>query len=110
MTKTPVLLLLGATCAVSGCQTPQQTLAAEQGAALQTAVSRGQFEMNCPAATGQILSRNLINPVLNGPMMNGVQRAEYTIGVSGCGQRQIYISVCQIGSVSCISAASRNNS
>jgi hypothetical protein len=80
----------------------------EQSSAVQTALSRGRFEMNCPNATGEVLSRNLLNPAINGPIDAGVQRAEYTIGVAGCGQRKVYFSVCQIGSVSCIAAASRN--
>lgn len=92
---------------LAGCQTPTQTLDAESNAAQQTALARGQFDLSCPNATATVLSRNLVNPVLNGPMMNGVQRAEYTVGVSGCGQKAVYISVCQIGSVSCIAAASR---
>jgi hypothetical protein len=54
------------------------------------------------------LSRNLVNPVLNGPMMNGVQRAEYTIGISGCGHKAIYTFICQVGSASCIAAAGRS--
>jgi len=93
---------------LAGCQSANQTLDAESAAASQTALARGKFELSCPTAQASVLSRNLINPVLNGPMMNGVQRAEYTIGVSGCGQKAIYISVCQVGSVSCIAAAARN--
>ena len=92
---------------LAGCQSASQTLEAESAAAQQTALARGQFDLSCPNATATVLSRNLVNPVLNGPMMNGVQRAEYTVGVSGCGQKAVYISVCQIGSVSCIAAASR---
>jgi hypothetical protein len=95
--------------ALAACQSPTQTLDAEANAATQAALARGQFDLSCPAATATVLSRNLINPVLNGPMMNGVQRAEYTIGVSGCGQKKVYISVCQIGSVSCITATGRDS-
>ena len=95
-------------CAVAACQSPTQTLNDEQTAAVQTALARGKFELNCPTATGEVLSRNLINPVVNGPVMAGVQRAEYTIGVAGCGQRKVYISVCQVGSVSCVAAAAQS--
>jgi hypothetical protein len=42
----------------------------------------------------------LLQPVL----YNGLERAEYTIGVAGCGRRAVYISVCQIGSVACFAA------
>jgi hypothetical protein len=108
MTGKRLALAATAVLALAGCQTPNQTLDAESTAATQSALTRGRFEMSCPTAEATVLSRNLINPVLNGPMMNGVQRAEYTIGISGCGQKATYIAVCQIGSVSCITAAGRN--
>jgi len=106
MKKSNFWLAASTALVLTGCVSDQQTLNNESGAAVQVAVARGQFELSCPAAQGTVLSRNLINPVLNGPMMNGQQRAEYTIGVSGCGQKAIYISVCQVGSVSCVAAGS----
>ncbi len=51
-------------------------------------------------ATGSVLSSNLLQPVL----FNGLERAEYTIGVAGCGKRAVYVSVCQVGSVACFAA------
>ena len=50
-----------------------------------------------PAA---VLSSNLLQPV----MWGGQERAEYTLGVEGCGQRKTYIVVCQLGSISCFAA------
>lgn len=44
---------------------------------------------------------NLLQPVVWG----GLERAEYTVGVEGCGQRKTYIVVCQLGSISCFAAA-----
>jgi hypothetical protein len=86
---------------LAGCQSPAQILASEQDVAMQTAVRRGQFELNCPSATGIVLSSNLVQPALYG----GFEHAEYTIGVSGCGRRAVYVSVCQIGSVACFAAS-----
>jgi len=80
-------------------------LADEQGAAMQAALRRGQFEMACPSATGTVLSQNLLQPVLYG----GLEHAEDTIGVAGCGKRAVYISVCQIGSVACFAASPRGD-
>jgi hypothetical protein len=40
--------------------------------------------MNCPQATGTVLSSNLLQPLV----WNGLERAEYTVGVEGCGQRR----------------------
>jgi hypothetical protein len=74
----------------SGCATQQQFLDQIQPAALGAATSRAQFELNCPNVTTSILSRKMIEPVV--PM--GIERAEYTIGVEGCGQRSVYMTVC----------------
>ena len=86
---------------VSGCQTQEQILRSDEGAATQVAVNRGRFELGCPQASGTILSSNVLQPVVWG----GQERAEYTVGVAGCGQRKTYIVVCQLGSVSCFAAA-----
>jgi hypothetical protein len=88
---------------IAGCQSPAQMLAEDQGAATQVAARRGQFEMSCPQVTTDVLSSNLLQPMLWG----GQERAEYTVGVAGCGQRRTYIVVCQVGSPSCFAAAGR---
>jgi hypothetical protein len=82
----PWLLLV----VVSGCATQQQFLDQIQPTALGAAQSRAQFELNCPSVTTSILSRKMIQPVWVG----GIERAEYTIGVSGCGKRSVYMAVC----------------
>jgi hypothetical protein len=97
----PFVLLALAALTAAGCQTQAQILESEKATATQVAVSRGRFEMNCPQATGTILSSNLLQPVVWG----GMERAEYTVGIEGCGQRRTYIVVCQLGSVSCFAAA-----
>ncbi len=86
---------------MTGCQTQEQILQSEQSMAVQVAVNRGRFELSCPQATGSVLSSNLLQPVA----WRGLERAEYTVGVEGCGQRKTYIVVCQLGSVSCFAAA-----
>lgn len=94
---TTLALLLG------GCESQQQILADEQAVATETALRRARFEMNCPAATASVLSSNLLQPVA----WRGLERAEYTIGVSGCGRRATYISICQLGSPSCLALQPR---
>jgi hypothetical protein len=103
MKKLRVLTDLAGLCAATGCQSPTQTLADEQVVAIQATVRRGQFELACPSATGDVPSQNLLQPVLYG----GPEREEYTISVAGCGKRAVYVSVCQIGSVACFAAAPR---
>jgi hypothetical protein len=78
-----------ATLAVTGCANQAQFLDGKQTMAMQTAVSRGQFEMNCPAATGTLLSKEGVQPALHGPVVVGFQRAEFTVGApaAASGQR-----------------------
>jgi hypothetical protein len=80
---------------LAGCQTTDQQLDAQQQQAVQTALSRVRFDMNCPSATGEVLSRQMIQPV---SIRFGVERAEYTVGVEGCGQRQTIIGYIKITS------------
>lgn len=95
--------------AASGCQSNQQVLAASQAQALEVATKRAQFEFNCPQATGSVLSSEMTQPPLEGPLLRGVERAEYTIGVSGCNQRQTYIVICpQDGTGGCFAAEGNN--
>jgi hypothetical protein len=84
------LLWLFVFMVVSGCATQQQFLDQIQPTALGAASSRAQFELNCPTVTTSILSRKIIQPVWAG----GIERAEYTIGVEGCGKRSVYMAVC----------------
>jgi hypothetical protein len=87
--------------AVVGCQTQQQMIQSQRAMAIQTALNRAQFEMNCPMARGTVLSTNIIQPVFNGPLVQGTYRTEFTIGVRGCGQRKTYIVVCPQGGTGC---------
>jgi len=44
-----------------------QMLDQDQAMAVESAVSRARFDMNCPAANGQVISRELVQPALQGP-------------------------------------------
>ncbi len=57
--------LIAAACLVglAGCQSTDQQLDAQQQQAVDTALQRVKFDMNCPTATGQVLSRQMIQPV-----------------------------------------------
>lgn len=43
-------------------------------------------------------------PALQGAWVGGIQRAEYTIGVAGCGQRTTFIVICPEGGEGCFAA------
>lgn len=51
------------------------------------AVSRAQFEMSCQEVSPVLISEEMVQPALQGPFANGINRAEYKIGVAGCGKR-----------------------
>ena len=104
MKKTLLMIMpLAALTAISACNTTPLTTQL-QPMAMSYALNRARFDMNCPAATGQVLSSETIQPVLNGPLMMGNQRAQYTIGVSGCGQRQTMVVLCSQGGDGCFAA------
>ena len=106
MKKRYMFLALVGVFATVGCQTQQDMLQSSQGMAVQTAVNRARFDMNCSSATGQVLSTNVSQPAIQGTFVNayGVQRLEYTVGVRGCGQRRTYIVVCPQGGAGCFAA------
>jgi hypothetical protein len=109
MKKIYMLLALVSVLATAGCQTQQQMVQSSQGMAVQTALNRAKFDMNCSSATGQVLSTNVSQPSVQGRFASayGVQRMEYTVGVTGCGKRRTYIVVCPEGGTGCFAAPAR---
>ena len=101
MTNSLVRLVLIATVAVAGCTSQSQMLADKQAMAIQTALTRGKFDLNCPQATAEILSTEVTQPAVQGVFAAGIQRAEYTVGVSGCGQRTTFLVLCPQGGEGC---------
>ena len=101
------LALFAAVLNTSGCATQQQQLQARQEGAIQSALQRGRFDLNCPAATATVLSRDYIQPAVQGPWASGMTRVEYTVGVEGCNQRTTYIVICQEGTETCFAEPRR---
>jgi hypothetical protein len=108
MTTTPWLfILLAVTSAViSGCNTTPLTTT-KQPMALDFAVKRARFEMNCPEATGSVLSSETIQPPNVGVRFSGPERAQFTIGVSGCDKRETLVVICADGADGCFAAEGR---
>ena len=102
------LLTIAAVGCASGCQTTAQMMDSLQPQAVSVATRRAQFEMNCPAATGQLISRTEVQPIIMNPRFGGVVRAEYTVGVAGCGQRATYLVICPEDGGGCFAAGARN--
>jgi hypothetical protein len=105
MTKPASFLMLCAmTGLAGGCASQQQILAQRQAGAVQTALARGRFDLNCPTATATVLSQDYIQPAIQGPWVSGLNRVEYTVGVAGCNQRTTMIVICQEETDTCFAA------
>jgi hypothetical protein len=101
-------MLIAAVAVTSGCATQKQMLAQKQDGAVQAALQRGRFDLSCPSATGTVLSSDFIQPAVQGPWVNGLERVEYTVGVAGCDQRTTYVVLCQVGTDTCFAADPRD--
>jgi hypothetical protein len=93
----------------AGCASGPPFIDQMQPEAVNMAVRRAQFEMNCPNVTSEVVSRETLQPLIQTFRYTGVQRAEYTVGVSGCGRRALYIVICpDNGSLNCYAGGARN--
>lgn len=102
------LFVAVAAIAAAGCQTQQQVVDQMQPDAVHVAQRRGAFELNCPAATAEVLSKEMVQTPVVAIRFAPPQRAEYTVGVAGCGRRATYLVVCAEGGNGCFAAGSRN--
>ena len=93
---------------IGGCTSTAQYMQQIEPEAVQTAINRGKFEMNCPAATGSVISKEMMQPAVQGVRFHGPERAEYTIGVAGCDQRATYMVICPLDGSGCFSVGARN--
>jgi len=94
---------------ICGCQSEQQMVDEMQADATQVARQRGRFELNCPTATASVLSKEMIQSEIVNPRWAPPQRAEYTVGVSGCNKRATYLVVCAVGGTGCVAGGARND-
>jgi hypothetical protein len=91
----------------AGCVTDAELLARRENEAIQVATSRARFEMDCQATEATVLSSEVVQPPVEGPLVAGVRRAEYTIGIAGCGKRQELVVLCPEGGSGCFAAEAR---
>jgi hypothetical protein len=105
MSNRPILAL-GLAALLAGCASGPPFIDQAQPEAMAMAQRRAAFELNCPGATTQLLSRETLQPI---SFRFGIERAEYTIGASGCGKRATYVVICpdQPGST-CFAGAGRD--
>ena len=94
--------------AIAGCASQQQIVDSMQTEAIHTAQRRAAFELNCPAATAEVLGKEMIQSPIMNPRFAPPQRAEYTVGVAGCGQRATYLVICAEDGTGCFAGGARN--
>lgn len=105
MFKNRSALVLALPVLLTACASGPPFIDQMQETAVDMAVRRGAFEMNCPSAKGDLLSSETVQPI---SFRFGYERAEYTVGVSGCDKRSSYVVICpDNGSKSCFAGASR---
>jgi hypothetical protein len=90
--------------ALIGCATQARFIQLKQPTASETVLNRAKFEMNCPEATAILISKEVIQPALQGSFVGGIQRAEYTIGPAGCGKRHASVVICSDRGEDCYAA------
>jgi hypothetical protein len=104
--------LLATAAVLAACQTQQQEVGGMQPQAVETAQKRGSFDLGCPAATASVLSHEMVQTnTTMGPLGWGnfpPQRAEYTVGVEGCGKRATYYVICAVGGTGCVATGTQN--
>jgi hypothetical protein len=101
------ILAAAVALATVGCQTTP-LLDSAQPAAIDAATKRGQFDFNCPSATGQVISRENVQEPMGTFRYTPTPRVEYTIGVAGCDKRSTYVVVCAEGG-GCVAGGGRDD-
>ena len=98
-------LPLAAALLAAGCASVPLTTEKEP-MALDFALKRARFDMNCPEATATVLSKQTIESPVRTVRYQGIDRAEFTIGATGCGKRQTLVVLCADGGDGCFAVDS----
>lgn len=104
-----IALALAAAAALAGCASGPPFIDQAQPEAVNMAERRGQFELNCKQVTTDVVSRETLQPLVQTFRYSGPQRAEYTIGVAGCGKRVLYVVICPDNGSGCFAGGARND-
>ena len=95
--------------AVAGCASGPPFIDQAQPEAIHMDERRGQFELNCPQVTSDVVSRETLQPLVQTFRYSGPDRAEYTIGVAGCGKRVMYVVICPDNGSGCFAGGARSD-
>lgn len=96
--KRLVLLVLATASLAAGCASGPPFVDQMQPKAVAAAEQRAQFQLNCPEAKGQLINQQELQPLAFG----GYVRAQYTVGVAGCGRRMVVEVLCSENNNQCV--------
>jgi hypothetical protein len=85
----------------AGCASGPPFIDRMQPTAMTKAEARARFDLNCPDAKGEVINREQLEPLAFG----GPVRAQYTIGVAGCGKRTTVVVLCSENGNQCVERA-----
>ena len=91
----------------AGCASGPPYIQSAEPGAINAAQRRAQFDMDCPNVQVEVLSRQTLQSPLEYTRFAPPERAEYTLGAVGCGQRKTYLVVCTDGAGGCIAVSGR---
>jgi hypothetical protein len=99
---------------IFGCASGPPPDEAFQSSAERVAQQRGVAELECPAATAQVLSKETIEEPQGTGWYTPPHKAAYTVDISGCGKRTTYTvscddrqKSCAVGAPAAVSSATR---
>jgi tartrate dehydratase beta subunit/fumarate hydratase class I family protein len=81
---------------------PPPVVAETQAEAVRAAQQRGAAELECPAAATEVLRAEAIQQVQTTGWYEPPYQAVYSIAVSGCGKRTVYVVACDNRKKNCI--------
>lgn len=84
--------------ATAGCASGPPFIDQMEPTATAKAEARARFDLNCPEAKGEVINREQLEPLAFG----GPVRAQYTIGVTGCGKRMLVVVLCSQNGNQCV--------
>jgi hypothetical protein len=80
--------------AFAGCASQTSRVDEMQPYAITAAQQRGSTELDCPASTGQVITKKEIDAPQTTGWYEYPHRSEYTVDVTGCGKRKSYLVGC----------------
>jgi hypothetical protein len=107
MTRRGLFVSSLATLVAVGCASGPPYIQTAEPGAISAAQRRAQFDMDCPKVLAEVLTRETVQSPLEYTRFAPPQRAEYTVGATGCGQRKVYLVVCTDGAGGCVAVSGR---